>query len=75
MPRIIRKFYDVLVRKDEVLQILIAELDSDVYRQAIMRTSQIQNRPDPMSGLNPSEYSQLPHHKNAFIFRIPTSRA
>lgn len=73
IPRLIKKYYDLLVEQDTVLQELMVELESEEYKKALAITRKIQAKPDMLSGLDPSEFD-LEINKNAFIFKIPSIR-
>lgn len=73
VPNLIRKYYDLLVEQDEILQNLIGELQSEEYQTALKLTRKIQGKPDLMSGLDPSEYD-MEKAANAFMFKVPKLR-
>jgi hypothetical protein len=56
IPDTIKRYYEVLVTHDRILQQLIAELDSPEYKQAIEMTQTLQARRGRMSGLKPDVY-------------------
>ena len=66
IPALIKKYYDILVEKDKILQQLITELESKEYQEALEVTKTIQNRADLMSGLYPSEFD-VDEETQAFI--------
>lgn len=73
IPRLIRKYYEAMVRQDEILQGLIKELEDEKYKSALELVSRIQNMPDMMSGLDPTVYDLPENAMGADIrfFRPP----
>ncbi len=65
-PKTIRKYYDALVEQDRELSNLIYEMNSDTFKSAHSKagkmTTQIQKRPNTMSGLLPREYEPEKEH-------------
>ena len=61
IPRIIKKFYDALVRADAELLDLMRQIASDKYKKAYSVIYKLQSKPDMMSGLGPEEFE--PDHK------------
>jgi hypothetical protein len=59
IPSLIRKYYDILVQEDQVLQDLITELGSPAYQKALQTISRLQANKDPLSGLEPGEFDLL----------------
>ena len=57
LPKMIMKFYKILVTQDTTLQKLLTELLSDKYKRAQEAISAIQSKPCPLSGLGPEEFS------------------
>lgn len=56
VPKIIRKYYELLVQQDKVLQALIEELQAEKYKRAFAAVDQVQARPNPMTGLTSEIY-------------------
>lgn len=57
LPRMIMKFYKILVEQDTTLQKLLTELLSEKYKKAQEIISSLQSIPCPLSGLGPEEFS------------------
>lgn len=76
MPKLIKKYYDILLLQDAVLQSLLRELESEKYRQALEVVSRIQSKPDAMSGLDAREFDFAleEKQKRAFIFRTHSGK-
>ena len=73
IPRLIKKYYDLLVEQDKVLQDLMRELESDEYKNALETVSRIQSGADALSGLDMDEFD-IEEGKHAYIFRVPVMR-
>lgn len=69
IPTLIKKYYDLLVAEDRVLQDLMTELERIEYKQAIAITRKIQEGPDLLSGLDQKEFR--PPSATAFLYRLP----
>lgn len=70
IPRMIKKYYDLLVEQDKILQELMRDLESVEYKKAMELVKRIQSQPDLLSGLAPDEFD-LEHGKHAYIFKVP----
>ncbi len=70
MPRIIKKYYEVLVKQDHVLQTLLAELECEEYKEAIQVTRKVQSQPNKMSGLSVCAYDINQVHESALMFKV-----
>lgn len=60
IPDMIRRYYDVLVMQDQMLQSLMHDLELPEYQQAIELTRKIQSRVCRLSGLEPSAFEPSP---------------
>lgn len=56
LPETIKRYYEVLVMQDKILQDMMAQLNAPEYQRAIELTRKIQSRRCPMSGLEPHHY-------------------
>lgn len=56
IPRAIRVHYDELIRQDQTLQKMIADLGADKYKRAFAIIREAQSAINPMSGLPADEY-------------------
>ncbi len=70
IPNLIKRYYDLLVEQDKVLQALIQEIHSDEYKNALALVQKIQAKPDLMSGLDPQEFD-LDEFREAFVIQVP----
>ena len=59
IPHAIKKYYDTLVKNDALISALLAELDIEKYEKACELVREVQERPNPMSGLGPEEYDAV----------------
>lgn len=57
IPFLIKKYYDVFVEHDIVLQQMIKQARAQKYAGALRCIKEIQNRPCLMSGLDPKEFT------------------
>lgn len=73
IPRLIKKYYDLLVEQDHVLQKLMEELKSDEYQEALEITENIQSRTDSLSGLSPHEFDSK-EFERSFMLHIPSGK-
>ena len=73
IPKVIKKYYEMLVQNDKILMQLINELNSEKYKKAIKIVNKVQQRPNLMTGLGPEEYEEQ-DHRQGFIFRVPQFR-
>lgn len=60
IPDMIRRYYDVLVMQDRILQSLMTELERPEYQQAIELTRKVQSRVCRLSGLEPAAFEPSP---------------
>ena len=58
VPETIKAPYLDLMRQDESLQTLIADLKSDEYQNAKTQSQAVQSKPNPMSGLTSDDYEE-----------------
>ena len=73
IPKVIKRYYEVLIQQDKVLHELIEELNSEKYKVALAAVKKIQSRPNLMTGLGPEEYEETETHQS-FIFRVASVR-
>lgn len=59
IPDTIKRYYEVLIMQDRILQELMREMNSEIYLKAIEATRKIQARRNLMSGLGPEVYEPL----------------
>ncbi len=59
IPSLIKKYYDLRLEQDKVLQTLMAEVESDEYKKAVAFVHNLQRRPDLMSGLPAEEFDSV----------------
>lgn len=57
MPKTTKELYDKLVENDKAIQVLIEQMSTDTYLEAVKTITKIQSKPNPMSGLGPEEYA------------------
>lgn len=73
IPDTIKRYYEVLLLQDKILQSLIAELNSPDYLRAIELTKKIQSRRCPLSGLEPHHYditlNPEPSDKSVIVYK------
>jgi hypothetical protein len=69
IPRQIKAHYDAIMAEDRALQVLIRKLNSDEYKKAYEIVREVQIRQNPMSGLGPEEYDDVPE-EDVFTYRI-----
>ena len=58
IPRIIKKIYDVLLKKDVELIGMIKELAAEKYKKALAVVRKVQGKKDRMSGLDLDEFDE-----------------
>lgn len=56
IPKMIKKYYETLVVQDEILNKLSRELKDLDYDKSIKIVREVQDRPNPMTGLEPGIY-------------------
>ena len=68
MPITIKRIYEILIKKDQKLQKLLRELQSDRYRDAFRMIENVQSKIDLLSGLEAKEFD-FNDGKTAYIFK------